>query len=63
MSDGSTGSRLGTLRRDRSNGWVAGVCAGLARRYGVDPALVRLAFVIATAAAASASPSTCSPGW
>jgi signal transduction histidine kinase/phage shock protein PspC (stress-responsive transcriptional regulator) len=51
MSAGSqTGPRLGTLRRDRSNGWIAGVCAGIARRYGVDPALVRVAFVIATAA-------------
>jgi signal transduction histidine kinase len=52
MSAGShTGSRLGALRRDRSNGWIGGVCAGIARRYGVDPALVRLAFVVATAAA------------
>jgi signal transduction histidine kinase/phage shock protein PspC (stress-responsive transcriptional regulator) len=38
------------LRRDRSNGWLGGVCAGIARRYGIDAALVRLAFVIATAA-------------
>ncbi len=39
-----------TLRRDRSAGWLGGVCAGIARRYGVDAALVRLAFVVATAA-------------
>jgi len=38
------------LRRDRSQGWLGGVCAGIARRYGIDAALVRLAFVIATAA-------------
>ena len=38
------------LRRDRAGGWIAGVCAGIARRTGADPALVRLAFVIATAA-------------
>jgi signal transduction histidine kinase/phage shock protein PspC (stress-responsive transcriptional regulator) len=38
------------LRRDRDHGWLGGVCAGLARRYGIDPALIRLAFVIATAA-------------
>jgi signal transduction histidine kinase/phage shock protein PspC (stress-responsive transcriptional regulator) len=38
------------LRRDRSGGWIAGVCAGLARRFGVDPTLVRLGFVVATAA-------------
>ena len=39
-----------TLRRDRSARWLGGVCAGIARRYGVDAALVRLAFVVATAA-------------
>ena len=38
------------LRRDRSGGWIAGVSAGIARRYGIDAALVRLGFVIATAA-------------
>jgi signal transduction histidine kinase len=38
------------MRRDRSGGWIGGVCAGIARRYGIDPALVRLAFVVATAA-------------
>jgi signal transduction histidine kinase len=51
MSAGShPGTRLALLRRDRSGGWLAGVCAGIARRYGIDPVLVRLAFVIATAA-------------
>src|ERR687894_376672 len=39
------------MRRDRAAGWLGGVCAGIARRYGIDPALVRLAFVVATAAA------------
>jgi signal transduction histidine kinase len=38
------------LRRDRAHGWLGGVCAGLARRYGFEPALVRLAFVIGAAA-------------
>jgi signal transduction histidine kinase len=38
------------MRRDRSGGWIGGVCAGIARRYGIDPALVRIAFVVATAA-------------
>jgi signal transduction histidine kinase len=50
MSAGSHPS-LGALRRDRAAGWVGGVCAGIARRYGIDAALVRVAFVIATAAA------------
>ncbi|HVD55469.1 MAG TPA: PspC domain-containing protein, partial [Thermoleophilaceae bacterium] len=40
----------GPLRRDRSERWLGGVCAGIARRLGVDPVLVRLAFVVATAA-------------
>jgi signal transduction histidine kinase len=39
------------LRRDRSQRWIGGVCAGIARRYGIDAALVRVAFVIAAAAA------------
>jgi signal transduction histidine kinase len=44
------GPRVDTLQRDREGRWLGGVCAGIARRYGVDPALVRVAFVIATAA-------------
>lgn len=38
------------LRRDLSGRWLGGVCAGIARRYGVDVWLVRLAFVVAAAA-------------
>jgi signal transduction histidine kinase len=38
------------LRRDLSGRWLGGVCAGIARRYGIDPWLVRLAFVVATTA-------------
>ena len=45
-SDASTG----ILRRDREEGWLGGVAAGIARRFGIDVSLVRLAFVIATAA-------------
>src|SRR5919107_2099013 len=52
MNAGSqTGPHVGALRRDLSSRWIAGVCAGIARRYGIDPALVRLAFVVATVAA------------
>src|SRR5918995_3686482 len=32
--------------RDRANGAVAGVAAGIARRLGVDPTLVRLLFAL-----------------
>jgi signal transduction histidine kinase len=47
---GASPPAAGLLRRDRSERWLGGVCAGVARRYGVDPALVRVAFVVAAAA-------------
>ena len=34
------------LRRDTRNKVIAGVCAGIARRYGLSPSGLRLAFVI-----------------
>jgi phage shock protein PspC (stress-responsive transcriptional regulator) len=34
------------LRRDSRNRMIAGVCAGIARRYGLSVGGVRLAFVI-----------------
>ena len=34
------------LRRDTSNKMIAGVCAGIARRYGLSRSGLRLAFVI-----------------
>ena len=40
----------GVLRRDRDAGWIGGVAAGIARRFGIDASLVRLAFVVAAAA-------------
>jgi signal transduction histidine kinase len=38
------------LRRDVENRVVAGVCAGLGRRMGIDPVILRVAFVAAAAA-------------
>ena len=38
------------LHRDRSAGVVGGVCAGLGRRLGVDPLILRIGFVIAAGA-------------
>jgi phage shock protein PspC (stress-responsive transcriptional regulator) len=35
-----------TLTRPRSNRVIAGVCAGLARRWGWQPKSVRLLFVL-----------------
>ena len=34
------------LRRDTSNKMIAGVCAGIARSYGLSTSGLRLAFVI-----------------
>lgn len=34
------------LARPRDDRWIAGVCAGLARRFGVSPGVVRLIFVV-----------------
>jgi phage shock protein C len=37
-----------TFRVDRENGKLAGVCAGIANQTGLDPLIIRAAFVIAT---------------
>jgi len=34
------------LRRDTSNKMIAGVCAGIARRYGLSVTGLRVAFVL-----------------
>ncbi|MDY7085173.1 MAG: PspC domain-containing protein [Actinomycetota bacterium] len=34
------------LVRPRNDRWIAGVCSGLARRFGVSPNIMRLIFVI-----------------
>jgi phage shock protein PspC (stress-responsive transcriptional regulator) len=34
------------LVRPRDNRWIAGVCSGLARRFGMSPGLMRLIFVL-----------------
>jgi phage shock protein PspC (stress-responsive transcriptional regulator) len=34
------------LTRPRHNRWIAGVCAGLAQRFGMSPGTVRLLFVL-----------------
>jgi phage shock protein PspC (stress-responsive transcriptional regulator) len=40
------------LRRDPEHGMIAGVCAGLGRHFGIDPILIRVAFVVITIATA-----------
>jgi phage shock protein PspC (stress-responsive transcriptional regulator) len=34
------------LVRPRDNRWIAGVCAGLARRFGMSPGMMRLLFLL-----------------
>jgi signal transduction histidine kinase/phage shock protein PspC (stress-responsive transcriptional regulator) len=48
--DDHTGARRLTFRRSAQNRVVAGVAAGLAERWGLDPAMVRAAFVALCAA-------------
>ena len=36
------------LVRPRENRWIAGVCSGLGRRFGISPNVVRLIFVLST---------------
>jgi len=35
-----------TLVRPRDDRWIAGVCAGLARRFGISPNTMRLIFAL-----------------
>lgn len=35
------------LYRDRENGWIFGVCAGIADRYGFEPIVVRVVATLA----------------
>jgi phage shock protein PspC (stress-responsive transcriptional regulator) len=37
---------MSSLVRPRDNRWIAGVCSGLARRFGMSPNVMRLIFVV-----------------
>jgi signal transduction histidine kinase len=50
MSEAMATRPAPVLRRDTRNRWIAGVCSGLARHLGVDPLIVRVAFVAAAMA-------------
>jgi phage shock protein PspC (stress-responsive transcriptional regulator) len=39
---------MARLVRPRDDRWIAGVCSGLGRRYGMSPNVVRLLFVLST---------------
>jgi phage shock protein C len=45
MALGSLPAEWG-LARDTKQGWIAGVCAGIAERVGIKPLWVRIAFVL-----------------
>lgn len=34
------------LMRSRSNSWLGGVCGGIAQRWGWDPTLIRVLFIL-----------------
>ena len=34
------------LYRDKENGWLGGVCAGLGEYFGVDPTVLRVLFIV-----------------
>src|SRR3954449_9388645 len=49
-ASGSAPAPRRMLRRDPAHGYLAGVCAGLAREIGIDPLVVRVGFVAAALA-------------
>lgn len=52
----TTGARAARLTRSSSNKMFAGVCAGIARYLTIDPAIVRLLFVVFAFAGGAAIP-------
>ncbi len=46
MQDIQDSMRQNGLVRARQGKWIAGVCAGLARRYGVSANVVRVIFAL-----------------
>jgi len=46
-SNGETGViEMSKLYRPRNGRWIAGVCAGLGKRFGMSPLVVRLLFLL-----------------
>ena len=41
------------LRRPREGAWIAGVCAGIARYFELDPVAVRAAYVVLSVVSAA----------
>jgi phage shock protein C len=47
-STSDTTTTTGGFHLDRANGKLMGVCAGLGNSLGIDPVIVRIAFVLGT---------------
>ncbi len=47
MSDSSLERLRRRFHLDRRNGWIVGVCAGIADSLRTDPAFLRVGFVVA----------------
>ncbi|HEX7035308.1 MAG TPA: PspC domain-containing protein [Pseudomonadales bacterium] len=47
MSDSALTRLRRRFHRDRNQGWIAGVCAGVAGTLRTDPAFLRVGFVLA----------------
>jgi phage shock protein C len=45
--NGANGDRK-RLERKLKGRWIAGVCAGVADYFGIDPVIVRVCFIVAT---------------
>jgi phage shock protein C len=48
ISNKKSGPPSKSFRLDRSNARIWGVCAGIARYFGIDPMMVRIGFVLGT---------------
>ena len=35
-----------SVRLDKENAWIAGVCAGFAKAFGTDPAFIRAGVIV-----------------
>ena len=46
MAEYTRARRRLDLYLDKNNGWIAGVCAGIARRIGIDVAIVRVGAIV-----------------
>jgi phage shock protein C len=46
MADSTMNKFRENIRLDSRNGWLAGVCAGLANYFNTDPAIVRVGVIV-----------------